>query len=353
MEYKRLHAARFAQEEDAPSALEAPCCCTGTQRWAHRACIQRWVDEKRNTTCEICGTSYTGPYVAPPPLPPAPPPLHRLTREEQEALQQILARLAAASDGSDEGANAAAAAAALAAMRARQDASEEAQPAYSWTATLATFMLFLLLLHGSLDDSTASGGAAGSGGAGGLSPAGSGAGGGAIMPSPAPGGFNDGMMPAASAGAALAAGLVLVALWIVGKLVLFAMPLLVVMRLWRLGVEDDGLLPADNSESSTSAMHEWYSSATGSYATAGFSNAARRGAGSGGSSGSGGATTATVEAQPSVAAGGSSGGRHPFIIALHALQRQQLRQGRHLQQLADARGLSISVSDDARLVGIV
>jgi hypothetical protein len=33
-------------QDDDPSALEAPCRCAGTQRYAHPACIQRWVDEK-------------------------------------------------------------------------------------------------------------------------------------------------------------------------------------------------------------------------------------------------------------------------------------------------------------------
>jgi hypothetical protein len=34
------------QEEDAIEELEVPCSCAGTQRHAHHACIQRWVDEK-------------------------------------------------------------------------------------------------------------------------------------------------------------------------------------------------------------------------------------------------------------------------------------------------------------------
>ncbi|XP_050152416.1 uncharacterized protein LOC126627037 [Malus sylvestris] len=33
---------------------EAPCACSGTVKFAHRDCIQRWCNEKGNTTCEIC-----------------------------------------------------------------------------------------------------------------------------------------------------------------------------------------------------------------------------------------------------------------------------------------------------------
>ncbi|PIN15600.1 Ubiquitin--protein ligase [Handroanthus impetiginosus] len=35
-------------------SLESPCACSGTVKFAHRDCIQRWCNEKGNTTCEIC-----------------------------------------------------------------------------------------------------------------------------------------------------------------------------------------------------------------------------------------------------------------------------------------------------------
>jgi hypothetical protein len=51
---------RICLEEDALTNLEAPCGCTGTQRHAHKECIQKWVNEKHHTTCEICDQPYSG-----------------------------------------------------------------------------------------------------------------------------------------------------------------------------------------------------------------------------------------------------------------------------------------------------
>jgi len=55
----------FGCEQDDPSAAWThPCRCSGTTKWVHQACIQRWVDEKQkgNTTlsveCPQCGTAY-------------------------------------------------------------------------------------------------------------------------------------------------------------------------------------------------------------------------------------------------------------------------------------------------------
>ncbi|EPS63401.1 hypothetical protein M569_11384, partial [Genlisea aurea] len=45
---------RFCFDGENISRLEAPCCCSGTIKFAHRDCVQRWCDEKGNTTCEIC-----------------------------------------------------------------------------------------------------------------------------------------------------------------------------------------------------------------------------------------------------------------------------------------------------------
>ncbi|XP_047151052.1 E3 ubiquitin-protein ligase MARCHF1-like [Vigna umbellata] len=47
---------RICHEEEFESieTLEAPCACSGTVKFAHRDCIQRWCNEKGNTTCEIC-----------------------------------------------------------------------------------------------------------------------------------------------------------------------------------------------------------------------------------------------------------------------------------------------------------
>ena len=61
--------------------LDAPCACRGGLRWVHAKCLQRWVTEKGDLRCEICRTTYAGPYTAPPPRPqpPAPPQLRMPT----------------------------------------------------------------------------------------------------------------------------------------------------------------------------------------------------------------------------------------------------------------------------------
>ncbi|XP_021279761.1 uncharacterized protein LOC110413321 [Herrania umbratica] len=62
---------RICHEEEFESFknLEAPCACSGTVKFAHRDCIQRWCNEKGNTTCEIClqdyGPGYTVTVTAP------------------------------------------------------------------------------------------------------------------------------------------------------------------------------------------------------------------------------------------------------------------------------------------------
>lgn len=56
------HDAEFESEQ----SLEAPCGCSGTVKYAHRDCIQRWCDEKGSTTCEICLQNYEPGYTAAP-----------------------------------------------------------------------------------------------------------------------------------------------------------------------------------------------------------------------------------------------------------------------------------------------
>ncbi|KAK3194255.1 hypothetical protein Dsin_025565 [Dipteronia sinensis] len=58
---------RICHEEEFESckSLEAPCSCSGTVKFAHRDCIQRWCNEKGNTTCEICLQEYGPGYTAP------------------------------------------------------------------------------------------------------------------------------------------------------------------------------------------------------------------------------------------------------------------------------------------------
>ncbi|CAB4275029.1 unnamed protein product [Prunus armeniaca] len=60
---------RICQEEDFMDKLEAPCLCNGTLKFAHRNCIQRWINERLSMICEICKQPYQPDYtmVLPPP----------------------------------------------------------------------------------------------------------------------------------------------------------------------------------------------------------------------------------------------------------------------------------------------
>ncbi|ESQ31679.1 hypothetical protein EUTSA_v10004664mg [Eutrema salsugineum] len=60
---------RICQEEDSVKNLESPCSCSGSLKYAHRKCVQRWCNEKGDTICEICHKSYQSGYTAPPPPP--------------------------------------------------------------------------------------------------------------------------------------------------------------------------------------------------------------------------------------------------------------------------------------------
>ncbi|XP_021820663.1 uncharacterized protein LOC110762347 [Prunus avium] len=60
---------RICQEEDSVKNLEVPCACSGSLKFAHRKCVQRWCNEKGDITCEICHQPYQPGYTAPPPLP--------------------------------------------------------------------------------------------------------------------------------------------------------------------------------------------------------------------------------------------------------------------------------------------
>uniref|UniRef100_A0A0R0KWN9 RING-CH-type domain-containing protein n=1 Tax=Glycine max TaxID=3847 RepID=A0A0R0KWN9_SOYBN len=56
----------ICQEEDLAQAMEAPCSCNGTLKFAHRKCIQRWCNKKGNTICEICNQAFSPNYSLPP-----------------------------------------------------------------------------------------------------------------------------------------------------------------------------------------------------------------------------------------------------------------------------------------------
>ncbi|XP_061365029.1 uncharacterized protein LOC133308429 [Gastrolobium bilobum] len=64
----KLVECRICHDEDEDSNMETPCSCCGSLKYAHRRCIQRWCNEKGDTTCEICHQQFKPGYTAPPPL---------------------------------------------------------------------------------------------------------------------------------------------------------------------------------------------------------------------------------------------------------------------------------------------
>ncbi|WZZ02057.1 hypothetical protein YC2023_074385 [Brassica napus] len=59
---------RICHDEDLDSNMETPCSCSGSLKYAHRRCVQRWCNEKGNTNCEICHQGFKPDYTAPAPL---------------------------------------------------------------------------------------------------------------------------------------------------------------------------------------------------------------------------------------------------------------------------------------------
>ncbi|XP_076900425.1 uncharacterized protein LOC143554592 [Bidens hawaiensis] len=53
-------------EFESCKSLETPCSCSGTVKFAHRDCVQRWCDEKGNTYCEICLQKFEPGYSSSP-----------------------------------------------------------------------------------------------------------------------------------------------------------------------------------------------------------------------------------------------------------------------------------------------
>lgn len=58
---------RICQDEDVDRNMESPCACSGSLKYAHRKCVQRWCNEKGDTVCEICHQQYKPGYTAPRP----------------------------------------------------------------------------------------------------------------------------------------------------------------------------------------------------------------------------------------------------------------------------------------------
>ncbi|KAK8526279.1 hypothetical protein V6N13_017330 [Hibiscus sabdariffa] len=65
---RKIVECRICQDEDEDSNMETPCSCCGSLEYAHRRCVQRWCNEKGNTTCEICHQQFKPGYTAPPPV---------------------------------------------------------------------------------------------------------------------------------------------------------------------------------------------------------------------------------------------------------------------------------------------
>lgn len=64
----KLVECRICQDEDLDSNMETPCSCTGSLKYVHRKCVQRWCNEKGDILCEICHQQFKPGYTAPPPL---------------------------------------------------------------------------------------------------------------------------------------------------------------------------------------------------------------------------------------------------------------------------------------------
>ncbi|KAG9129754.1 hypothetical protein Leryth_015445 [Lithospermum erythrorhizon] len=59
---------RICHDDDEESNMEVPCSCCGSLKYAHRQCVQRWCNEKGDTSCEICLQQFKPGYTAPPPI---------------------------------------------------------------------------------------------------------------------------------------------------------------------------------------------------------------------------------------------------------------------------------------------
>ncbi|XP_062231179.1 uncharacterized protein LOC133928734 [Phragmites australis] len=64
-----LRQCRICHEEEEGkegATMESPCVCSGSLKYAHRGCVQRWCDEKGSTLCEICLQNFEPGYTMPP-----------------------------------------------------------------------------------------------------------------------------------------------------------------------------------------------------------------------------------------------------------------------------------------------
>lgn len=62
---QELLCCRICFEDDSPEKLDCPCLCTGTLKYAHQQCLQKWIYAKSDTKCEICRMPFKGKYLSP------------------------------------------------------------------------------------------------------------------------------------------------------------------------------------------------------------------------------------------------------------------------------------------------
>ncbi|XP_051197907.1 uncharacterized protein [Lolium perenne] len=113
------------EEEEWCAAMESPCACSGSLKFAHRGCVQRWCDEKGSTLCEICLQRFEPAYTIPPKKTPVVEVLVTVSDDEEDDEHQGMPY--AASDGA-------------------MDGSDRAY--FSWCQSLTiTFTIILLVWH--------------------------------------------------------------------------------------------------------------------------------------------------------------------------------------------------------------
>ncbi|XP_037468063.1 uncharacterized protein LOC119340265 [Triticum dicoccoides] len=72
------------EEDESSAAMESPCACSGSLKYAHRGCVQRWCDEKGSILCEICLQGFEPGYTVPPKKAPAVEMLVTVSEDEDE-----------------------------------------------------------------------------------------------------------------------------------------------------------------------------------------------------------------------------------------------------------------------------
>lgn len=114
--------------------LEAPCACSGTVKFAHRDCIQRWCDEKGDVICEICLQKYEPGYTAIPK-----PPKKIVVLDEVVSIRRSLEVPSTEQEPQNRD------------LLAIAECSTEAERSASCCRTVALVFTFLLLMRQLLD----------------------------------------------------------------------------------------------------------------------------------------------------------------------------------------------------------